>query len=369
MPPPARHRPLEPPDVEGLDPSLASALLGEVGEFLVELSSRLALARDRAGSSGVPSMELRRLQEEVDDFQVVLSMATMESSPTSRKGEEHFALGAVVESAVDRWIPSSPGVLTTFRSSLPHGSVVRGSSSLLARTLRGLLRSSARAARSRLRIEIRPRRDPSSPDLPPRAEVRVLRDGPLTAEGWAEEPALILARWGVLRLGGTLTGPERVETDSGEAVGFRLELPLARPSSRALQRGRSWRPEETVPGPLDGVRIAVVDDEPALRSVLARLLNRAGADVSTLAPELGDPVEALVRRILSAPPDLVLLDLHLGRISGRTVLELLRERSGPRVILLTGDPGQAKDLSCPVMPKPVDWPALVRRIQEVLADR
>jgi len=368
MQPPARQRPLKSPGREELNP-FASALLGEVAEFLGELSSRLALARDQAGSGGVPSIELRRLQQEADDFQVILSMAMMEPSPTSREGEEHFALGALVESAVDRWIPSSPGVLTTFRSSLPHGSVVRGSSSLLARALRGLLRSSAREARSRLRIEIRPAGDPSAPDPLPRAEIRVLRDGPLAAEGSGEDPSLLLARWGILRLGGTLTGPEPVDTGSGEAVAFRLELPLARPSSRELQRGRSWRPKGTVPGPLDGARIAVVDDEPALRSVLARLLNRAGADVSTLAPELGDPVEALVRRILSDPPDLVLLDLHLGRISGRTVLELLRERSGPCVILLTGDPEQAQDLSCPVMAKPVDWPALVRRIQEVLAER
>jgi CheY-like chemotaxis protein len=368
MIPPVRPRPHQPSSKEGLNP-FASALLGEVAELLEELSSRLALARGQAGAGGVSSMELRRLQEEIDDFQVVLSMVTMEGSPASQEGEECFALGAVVESAVDRWIPSSPRVLTTFRSSLPPGSVVRGSSSLLARVLRGLLRCSARSARSRLRIEIRPAGNLAIPDGPPRAEVRVLRDGPLAAEGPGEDPSLLLARWGVHRLGGTLEGPEPVETDSGEAVAIRLELPLVRPSSREVQRGRSWGPEGAVPGPLDGVRIAVVDDEPALRSVLARLLNRAGADVSTLAPELGDPVEALVRRILSDPPDLVLLDLHLGRMSGRRVLELLQERSGPCVILLTGDPGQARDLPCPVMAKPVDWPALVRRIQEVLEER
>jgi CheY-like chemotaxis protein len=368
MQPPARHRPMKPPGTEGLNP-FASALLGEVAEFLGEVSNRLALARGQAGSGGVSTMELRRLQEEVDDFQVVLSMAMTEAPPSAREGEERFALGAVVESAVDRWIPSSPRVLTTFRSSLPQGSVVRGSSSVLARALRGLLRNSARGARSRLWIDIRPAGDPSAPDVPRHAEIRILRDGPLGAEGTEDDPSLLLARWGIHRLGGTLSGPEWVETGSGEAVAFRLELPLAHPSSKEVQRGRSWRPEGTVPGPLDGVRIAVVDDEPALRSVLARLLNRAGADVSTLAPELGDPVEALTRRILSDPPDLVLLDLHLGRMSGRRVLELLRERSGPCVILLTGDPGQAQDLSCPVMAKPVDWPALVRRIQEVLAER
>lgn len=351
----------------GLDP-FASALLSEVVEVLGELSGRLALIRDQGGSDGGSLAELRRMQEEVAGLQVVLSLALEEGSARPWGGEEHFALGSAVESTVDRWVPSSPRIRTTLRSSLPSGSAVHGPSSLFQRVLRGLLRSSSRMARSRLRIEMKRVGEGSTPDTPRRAEILLLHDGPLPV-GEGRDPSLLVAQWGIHKLGGTLMGPETVTTEAGESVALRIRLPLAPPPSREGERVRSWRPQQGVPGPLDGVRIAVVDDEPALRSVLARLLSRAGADVLTLAPELGDPATVLARRILSEAPDLVLLDLNLGRVSGRTILELLEEHTGPAVILLTGDPTQARNLLCPVMAKPVDWPELVRRIQEVLGHR
>ena len=368
MEPPVRPHPRKVAEDGGLEP-FASALLREVVEVMGEISGRLALVQDQRGSGEASLTELRRLQEEMDEFQAILSLALEEQSARPWWGEEQFALGAVVESTVDRWIPSSPGVLTTLRSRLPPGSGVRGPSSLLDRALRGLLRSSGRMARSRLRIEMEIAEEGSTPELPPFAEIRLLRDGPQPEEMTGKDPSLLVAHWGIHQLGGTLSGPEAVASEAEKSVAFRVRLPLVIPPSREGERMRSWRPQRGDPGPLDGIRVAVVDDEPALRSVLARLLNRAGADVLTLAPELSDPATALAQRILSEAPDLVLLDLNLGRISGRTILELLQEHSGPAVIILTGDPAQARNLPCPVMAKPVDWPELVRRIQGVLGRR
>jgi len=48
----------------------------------------------------------------------------------------------------------------------------------------------------------------------------------------------------------------------------------------------------------------------------------------------GDGVEA-VRAILRAPPDLILLDLHLARLDGLMALEVVRATSGDVPVVLT----------------------------------
>lgn len=365
-------RPLSrtPPDGSRSDGTLnplATALLRDVVEVLGGLSSRAALARSLSESGRPASAELRRIQDDADEFRTMISEILEELEARPSGGNVLFALAPAVESAVDRWLPTGPRVLTTFRSSLPAGASVRGPQSLLNRAMRGLLRESSKLARSRLRLELQPARDEGSPGARAMAEIRVVRDGGHADTAPPDNPSLLVARWGITRLGGRLVGPEP-DLDEAESVAFRVLLPLADPPAERIQRGRSWSPTPRQVRPLEGLRIAVVDDEPALRSVLARLLNRAGAEVFTLAPELGDPADALARRILAEPLDLVLLDLHLGRISGKKVLDVLEARGGPRVILLTGDPEQARDLSCPVVAKPVDWPELVRQIQRSLAD-
>ncbi|MFI6800517.1 response regulator transcription factor [Streptosporangium canum] len=77
-------------------------------------------------------------------------------------------------------------------------------------------------------------------------------------------------------------------------------------------------------------RILVVDDDPTVAEVVARYLERDGHVVECV----GDGAEAL-RRALSNPPDLLVLDLMLPKMDGLQVCKKLRERWPVPVIMLT----------------------------------
>lgn len=78
------------------------------------------------------------------------------------------------------------------------------------------------------------------------------------------------------------------------------------------------------------MRVLVVDDEPMVREVLARYLEREGFDVDTA----DDGEQALVRFEVRAP-DLVLLDMMLPRIDGLEVFRRMRAETDVPVIMLT----------------------------------
>jgi two-component system, OmpR family, response regulator ResD len=84
---------------------------------------------------------------------------------------------------------------------------------------------------------------------------------------------------------------------------------------------------------LPRARILVVDDEPTIREVLARYLERAGYEATTAS----DGAQALAISSQS-PPDLVVLDIMLPGIDGLEVMRHLRGDDAARhsrVILLT----------------------------------
>ena len=88
--------------------------------------------------------------------------------------------------------------------------------------------------------------------------------------------------------------------------------------------GRSWTPEA-------GVNILVVDDEISLRRTIRTALESTGHAVS----EAGSQAQAL-QQIGNVRPDLVLLDLRLGRESGLDVLAaLLAAAPGLGVVVIT----------------------------------
>jgi len=77
-------------------------------------------------------------------------------------------------------------------------------------------------------------------------------------------------------------------------------------------------------------RVLVVDDEPAIRDVVAQYLRDEGFVVD----EAGDGLAAL-ERAAANPPDLLILDLNLPHLSGVEVFRRLRESSDVPVIMLT----------------------------------
>ena len=118
-----------------------------------------------------------------------------------------------------------------------------------------------------------------------------------------------------------------------------------------------------------GKAIAVLDDEPEMRTALRRLLTCRGFQVV----EYGR-AQDLLSVLDSDPPDCLLLDLHLPGINGFDVLEALRSRqSRIPVVVVTADdepdtPERVRMLGASAyLKKPVDRDCLLASIGEAIA--
>src|SRR5688572_25573849 len=77
-------------------------------------------------------------------------------------------------------------------------------------------------------------------------------------------------------------------------------------------------------------RILVVDDDLAIRAALRDLLTLQGYDVDVAADG-----QAALERLAELPPDLVITDLDMPRMSGMQLLAALHERNEelPAIVL------------------------------------
>jgi CheY-like chemotaxis protein len=83
-------------------------------------------------------------------------------------------------------------------------------------------------------------------------------------------------------------------------------------------------------------RILVVDDEPAQRSLLRRILERAGHEVS----DAGDGAAAL-QAVRKSPPDLVVADMMMPVMGGAELIRQLRcepATAGIPILAASSDP-------------------------------
>lgn len=120
-------------------------------------------------------------------------------------------------------------------------------------------------------------------------------------------------------------------------------------------------------------RILVVEDEPALREMVAENLREAG-----YAVDEAEDVAAAWRLVRTAPPDLVLLDWMLPDVSGYELLRNLRRDAATRelaVIMLTAkgeEPDRVRGLEAGAddyVSKPFSLRELRARVQAVLRRR
>ena len=118
-------------------------------------------------------------------------------------------------------------------------------------------------------------------------------------------------------------------------------------------------------------KILVIDDEAAIRSLLALILEREGFFVMTASD--GKEGMKIVKR---EPVDLVITDLIMPEKEGtETIMELKREFPDIKIIAISGGGKNkperylnvAKFLGAShIFAKPLDWPALIKAVRDLL---
>jgi DNA-binding response OmpR family regulator len=113
--------------------------------------------------------------------------------------------------------------------------------------------------------------------------------------------------------------------------------------------------------------ILIVDDDPSVRQALSFALDIEGYRVDAC-----DSGEALLQRAMPPPPDCLVVDQRLPRISGIEALAVLRRRGMViPAILITTDPtpaleAQARAMGVRIVEKPLAGGELPIAIREAL---
>ncbi|HEX6209455.1 MAG TPA: GAF domain-containing protein, partial [Methylomirabilota bacterium] len=166
----------------------------------------------------------------------------------------------------------------------------------------------------------------------------------------------------ISRHGGSIA----VESEPGQGSTFRLSLP----------RGADVQPAPAPvitapPPPVRALRCLVVDDEPAVRAVIADILESAGHVVE----QLSEGGEAIAR-FAAEPFDLVVTDLAMPRVSGWQVARAVKQVA-PRVpvflvsgfgVELTAEERRAHGVDL-VLVKPLDIQEILDAVAEVARAR
>jgi PAS domain S-box-containing protein len=128
--------------------------------------------------------------------------------------------------------------------------------------------------------------------------------------------------------GGTI---EAASGGVGTGATFRLKLPLmiVHPTRDASERVHPRSPSSVARAPLgdlQGVHVLAVDDDADALSLVAELLNAAGAQVTT-----AQSVEDALRHLESEPPSVLVSDLGLPQVDGFALIEQVRRHRNPIV--------------------------------------
>lgn len=353
---------------------ISAELLHDLGSHLSVLEGRVAVARTESALGRSTSGELARIQAETRELRKMVIDVLDEIRGAPRSPEVTTPVQPLLEEVIHRWLSGAPRVSPSLRTTLPSDTQVPGPRSFYSRALGNLLRNASRHARSRILItaccvdagrvvEIVVEDDGDG--VPPELRAGIFLPF-VASSGGGTGLGLSFAKWAAEQLGGSL----ELISEPGELGGaaFRFQVPLQR-SPGALRHSPDERePKGCLP---EGVRVAIIDDDQAIRRVLRRRFHGEGARVLTPSLTHLDEVGTLLEELVRWDPEIILLDLNLGGgLSGIDIYEMLARRYphlASRLLFLTGGPAPDHAIGAPVLNKLQDWDDLVERMCEVLA--
>jgi DNA-binding response OmpR family regulator len=115
-------------------------------------------------------------------------------------------------------------------------------------------------------------------------------------------------------------------------------------------------------------RVLVLDDEPGIRVLISALLSSAGFEVETAS----DGQEGLERFLAATgqPFSVVILDLHMSVVDGRTFYRRLREHDATIPVLILSangaDTARFELQAADALSKPFDGEVLIERVSRLL---
>lgn len=238
--------------------------------------------------------------------------------------------------AGDGWVESDRNLLR---------SVVQNFLSNAVRyTERGGVLVGLRRRASRLRIEVWD----SGPGIAPADQERIFAE--FARLGTGGEAGIGLGLAIARRTAALLEAPILLRSEVGRGSCFALTLPEAVPEQAEPPKFDADRPQR----PIEGLRVLVVDDDPAIRDASAALLRRWHCRPAIAA-------SAYMAERLVPQADVALVDLDLG--DGPDGLDLILQFQGKwpgmRCALVTAEAGpdvrgRCRSLGIPLLPKPLD---------------
>lgn len=170
--------------------------------------------------------------------------------------------------------------------------------------------------------------------------------------GRARDQGLGLGLAIVRRLSDLLQLQLALRSTPGRGAVFSIALPLSRDSSEAA----SQQPDDREPGDLEGVRVALIEDDPLVLAAMESLLSSWGCIV-----HMGTNLEDLLADLpTDEAPQIIVSDYRLGEGSGVEAVAALRSRFGDELpaALVSGDTApevlaRCQEAGLPLLHKPV----------------
>lgn len=338
-------------------------LLHDQLNALTVLSARLSVVRNGLTSQRVTTDEVKQAEENARWIER-LTRETLRSLAGSGRtdGEERCEVGRVVENSIRRWASGMPAL--EVEAQHPRDTWAPLPATALERILQNLLLNAGGFAESRVLVRSRCEDD--------EVVIAVEDDGPgfvteafpplgVTARSTGFGLGLSVVRWVAERWGG------RADIGSSDELGgarVTVTMPRAEPPPARSEKTPSLES-------LEGIRVALVDDSQEVLRAMGSLLERLEARVDTIRAHPSSTIRELADEVREAEPQVVLIDVHLGVLSGLDLLEELREDGiDPSCLLLMSGTGETSVGTHEVdqIPKPPDWPVLIRLIRERAAD-